>query len=46
MMIYLIRILKNFRIKKRDKRIKIIKNKVNLGAGESRNIGIKKVREN
>ena len=33
---------KILQLKKRDKRIKIIKNKVNLGAGQSRNIGIKK----
>lgn len=33
---------KILQLKKKDKRIKIIKNKVNLGAGESRNIGIKK----
>ncbi len=33
---------KILQLKKKDKRIKIVKNKVNLGAGESRNIGIKK----
>ena len=37
---------KILQLKKRDKRIKIIKNKVNLGAGQSRNIGIKKARGN
>ena len=33
---------KILQLKKRDKRIKIIKNKFNLGAAQSRNIGIKK----
>ena len=32
------------KIKSKDKRIKLIINKKNLGAGESRNIGIKKSR--
>lgn len=36
--------MKISKLKKKDKRIRIFKNKVNLGAGESRNLAIKKSR--